>query len=137
MFVSWCQMKSMVSAAASNFTSSLTSVGQSTYVGQQQSTTPMYGGSSLQQPTSSGSGSSGSMSGGGTGGQSSQYQYYSGQTQQQQQLSQNYNTSQVHRISFQSGWPPTWKTLVREKSGKIWFACGVLSQFNSYEINIS
>jgi len=91
-------MKSLVSAAASNFTSSLTSVGQSTYLGQQQSTSAMYdSGSSLQQQQpGTGTGSGGSSGGGiGTGGRVNQYQYYSGQSQQQQQLPQYYNSSQV------------------------------------------
>jgi len=96
-------MKTVVSAA-SNFTSSLTSVGQSTYMGQQQSSTAMYG-SSLQQQTGTGTGGggtgSGSGSGSGSGGRSNQYQYYSSQTQQQpaaasqQHLQQYYTSSQV------------------------------------------
>ena len=93
-------MKTVVSAA-SNFTSSLTSVGQSTYMGQQQSSTAMYG-SSLQQQTGTGTGGgTGSGSGSGSGGRSNQYQYYSSQTQQQpaaasqQHLQQYYTSSQV------------------------------------------
>ena len=87
-----CQMKAVVSAS-SNYTSSLTSGGQSTYMGQQQLSSAMYG-SSLQQHTVN-------VGATGAGGRASQYQYYSNQSQQpavsaaQQHLPQYYTSSQV------------------------------------------
>jgi len=91
-------MKTVMSAA-SNYTS-LTSVGQSTYVGQQHLTTPMYGGSLQQQQQQAGS-SGGTGGIGSVGGRTNQYQFYSSQSQQQpsaasqQHLTQYYASSQV------------------------------------------
>jgi len=98
-------MKTVVSSAA-NYTS-LTSVSQSTYIGQQHSTSAIYGGSLQQQQqqqpaAAAGAGSVGSTTAVGSGGTRTnqyQYQYYTSQSQpvpaSQHHIAHYYTGSQV------------------------------------------